>query len=107
MKRFGQITGIRPEQFERCKSYHDNVCPEVLTTIKVCNIQNYFIFRKNEFLFAYFEYTRNDFDADMLRMSKNNKTQEWWKIVKPMQQPVLNRLKDEWWANMEEIFYLD
>ncbi|MGM0620552.1 MAG: hypothetical protein ACQETJ_05875 [Bacteroidota bacterium] len=24
-----------------------------------------------------------------------------------MQQPVANRLNDEWWANMEEVFHLD
>ena len=107
MIRFGQIIGIRPEQFERYKSYHAAVWPVVMATIKDCNIQNYSIFQKNGFLFAYFEYTGDDFKADMLKMSNNKKKQEWWEIVKPMQQPVANSLKNEWWSNMEEIFHLD
>ncbi|MEN8248174.1 MAG: L-rhamnose mutarotase [Bacteroidota bacterium] len=105
--RFGQIIGIKPEQIERYKSYHAAVWPEVLTTIKACNIQNYSIFRKDNVLFAYFEYTGDDFKEDMLKMSRDAKTKEWWEIVKPMQEPVTNRLHDEWWANMEEVFHLN
>lgn len=107
MKRFGQIIGIRPEQFERYKSYHSNVWAEVLEKIKECHIKNYSIYRKNGFLFAYFEYYGEDFAKDMQKMAADEKTQEWWEIMKPMQQPVTNRLPDEWWANMEEVFHLD
>jgi L-rhamnose mutarotase len=107
MKKFGQIIGTRPEQFERYKSYHSNVWPEVLEKIKECNIKNYSIYHKNGFLFAYFEYDGEDFAKDMQKMAADPITQEWWEIMKPMQQPVASRLHDEWWANMEEIFHLD
>lgn len=105
--RFGQIIGIRPEQFDRYKSYHISVWPEILATIKACNIQNYYILNKNGFLFACFEYTGNDFGADMLKMCNNQITREWWEIFKPMQQPVTKCLKDKWRTDMEEIFHLD
>ena len=72
---FGQIIGIRPEQFERYKSYHTAVWLEVMVAIKACNIQNYSIFQKNGLLFACFEYTGNDFNADMLKMQRNLVTQ--------------------------------
>jgi L-rhamnose mutarotase len=107
MKRFGQVIGIRPEQFERYKSYHSNVWPEVLEKIKECHIKNYSIYHKNGFLFAYFEYDGEDFAKDMQKMAADPKTQEWWEIMKPMQQPIANRLHDEWWANMEEVFHMD
>ena len=76
MKRFGQIIGVRPEQFERYKSYHSNVWPEVLEKIEDCHIKNYSIYHKNGFLFAYFEYDGEDFAKDMQKMAADPKTQE-------------------------------
>ena len=58
-------------------------------------------------LYAYFEYTGDDFAADMALMAADPKTQEWWAIMEPMQDPPENRGKDEWWVNMEEFFHLD
>jgi len=107
MKRYGQIIGVRPEHFERYKKYHAEVWPEVLDMIKKCNIRNYSIFHKDNRLFAYFEYTGNDFAGDMARMAADPKTREWWAIMEPMQDPVPTRAKGEWWANMEEVFHLD
>ncbi|HNW56566.1 MAG TPA: L-rhamnose mutarotase [Bacteroidales bacterium] len=107
MKRFGQVIGVRPEYFERYKEYHEKVWPEVLDTIKKCNIQNYSIFHKDGTLYSYLEYTGNDFAADMAKMAADPKTQEWWSIMEPMQDPVASRKSGEWWADMEELFHLD
>jgi L-rhamnose mutarotase len=107
MKRFGQIIGVRPENFERYKKYHAAVWPEVLDMIKKCNMQNYSIFHKDGMLYAYFEYTGTDFAADMAKMAADSKTREWWAIMEPMQDPVATRKNGEWWANMEEVFHLD
>ncbi|MCJ7447683.1 MAG: L-rhamnose mutarotase [Bacteroidales bacterium] len=107
MKRYGQIIGVKPEDFERYKKYHAAVWPEVLDMIKKCNIHNYSIFHKDNRLFAYFEYTGYDFEADMAKMAADSKTQEWWAIMEPMQDPVSTRVKGEWWANMEEVFHMD
>jgi L-rhamnose mutarotase len=43
----------------------------------------------------------------MEKMAADPKTQEWWKIMMPMQRPVENRSEGEWWAIMEEVFHLD
>ena len=107
MKQFGQLIGVKPEKFEEYKKYHSQVWPEVLEKIKECNIQNYSIFHKDNLLFAFFEYTGNDFSTDMDKMAADPKTQEWWAVMKPMQQPLENRKEGEWWANMEEVFHLD
>jgi len=107
MKRFGQVIQVRPENFEKYKAYHTSVWPEILDMIKRCNISNYSIFHKDGFLFAYMEYTGNDFVADMARMAADPKTQEWWAVMEPMQKPLDSKAKGEWWANMEEVFHLD
>lgn len=106
-KRFGQVIGLRPEVQLDYIRYHARVWPEVLKTIQKCNIRNYTIFLKDNTLFAYFEYVGKDFDADMRKMAADPKTQEWWAIMKPMQQPVPTRAEDEWWANMKEVFHAD
>lgn len=107
MKRFGQLIGVKSRKIKKYKKYHAAVWPEILEKIKDCNIQNYSIFHKDNQLFAYFEYIGDDFDADMAKMAADPKTQEWWAIMKPMQQPVEGRKKGEWWANLEEVFHLD
>src|SRR5437867_13231663 len=88
VKRFGQLIGLRPEVKEEYIKYHANVWPEVLQTIRDCNIRNYSIFLKDDTLFAYFEYTGDDFQADMAKMAADPKTQEWWTLMDPMQKPI-------------------
>ncbi len=107
MKRFGQIIGVKPETLDRYKAYHAAVWPEILDMISQCNIRNYSIFYKDHKLFAYFEYVGDDFDADMAKMAADPKTQEWWDIMMPMQEPVETRAEGEWWATMEEVFHTD
>jgi L-rhamnose mutarotase len=107
MKRFGQIIGIKPEDLDAYREYHANVWPGILSMITECNIRNYTIFHRDGLLFAFFEYTGDDFSADMAKMAADPLTQEWWAIMKPMQQPLENRKEGEWWASMEEVFHLD
>jgi L-rhamnose mutarotase len=107
VKRFGQLIQLRPEAKEEYVRYHANVWPEVLRTIHECNIRNYSIFLGDDTLFAYFEYTGNDFEADMAKMAADPKTQEWWTIMEPMQKPIPTRASGEWWAKMQEVFHTD
>jgi L-rhamnose mutarotase len=107
MKRYGQVIGVRPEHFERYKEYHAAVWPEILEMITKCHIHNYSIYHREGRLFAYFEYTGTDFAADMARMAADPKTQEWWSVMEPMQDPLPTRAPGEWWAPMEEVFHLD
>jgi len=81
--------------------------PEVLDMIRRCNIRNYSIYLKDDFLFGYFEYNGTDYAADMARMAADPKTQEWWAIMMPLQKPLDSRREGEWWAEMEEVFHLD
>jgi L-rhamnose mutarotase len=43
----------------------------------------------------------------MAKMAADPKTQEWWALCKPMQEPVPDRGEGEWWATMTEVFHTD
>lgn len=107
LKRYGQVLKVRPEKLNEYVCYHAAVWPEVLKTIHACNIRNYSIFLKDDLLFAYFEYAGSDFKADMARMAADPKTQEWWAIMEPMQDPLPTRSEGEWWADMKEVFHTE
>ncbi len=107
MKRFGQVIRLQPGVLDSYKKYHAAVWPEVAAKITECGIRNYSIYHKDGFLFAYFEYHGKDFAADMAKMGEDRKTQEWWAIMKPMQDPLATRAAGEWWADMEECFHQD
>ncbi len=107
MKRYGMVLKVRPEKFAEYKRLHAAVWPEVLDMIARCNISNYSIYHKDGYLFSYFEYTGDSFEADMAKMAADTKTQQWWSLCKPCQQPLETRNEGEWWANMEELFHTD
>lgn len=107
MKRYGWVIGVKPDKIEEYKAYHAAVWPEVLEMIRQCNIRNYSIFLKDQTLFGYYEYHGEDHEADMKKMAAHPKTQEWWAIMGPMQQPLATRREGEWWAEMEEVFHMD
>ncbi len=107
MVRHGQLVGIRKEKLEEYIEYHKNVWPEILDKISECNIHNYSIYQYEDMLFAYFEYTGDDFEADMAKMAADKKTQEWWSIMKPMQKPVGGGDGEPEWIELKEVFHAD
>jgi len=107
MKRFGQTIFLKPEGADQYLRLHAQTWPGVIAKIKDCNISNYSIFRKDYTLFAYFEYTGNNFEEDMARMAEDPETQRWWDTVKPLMQPLESRSQGEFWADMTEIFHQD
>ena len=112
MKRYGSVIGLRPEKIEEYKKLHAAVWPDVLKMIHQCHIRNYSIYLRQlddgrHYLFSYFEYMGNDFEADMAKMAADPTTQRWWAVCKPCQQPLDNRAPGEWWAGMEKVFHQD
>jgi L-rhamnose mutarotase len=107
MRRYGQVIGIKPERFAEYVAVHSAVWPGVLARIHASNIRNFSIFAFGDQLFGYFEYTGDDYAADMARIAADPETQRWWAVTDPMQQPVDGRAPGEWWANMTEVFHTD
>ena len=110
--RYGMVTGIKPQKIEYYKQLHARPWLQVLSKIEECNIRNYSIYlQKIEdryFLFSYFEYVGNNFDADMKKMAADSVTQRWWKETDPCQLPLSEALKQhKIWTGMQEIFHFD
>lgn len=112
MKRYGMVIGVKEEKIAEYKELHAAVWPDVLAMIAECNIRNYSIYLRqlpdgNHYLFSYFEYTGDDFEADMAKMAADRTTQRWWDVCMPCQEPLANRKEGDWWADMEEVFHCD
>lgn len=111
-QRYGMVLGVKEEMIPEYTKIHADVWPGILKMIEDSNIQNYSIYLHQlddgkHYLFAYFEYTGDDFDADMKKMTDDPLTQKWWDVCEPMQIPIKNRKEGEWWANMKEVFHTD
>ena len=107
LQRYAQIIRLRPEDEAEYVRYHAEVWPGVLQTIADCNIRNYSIFLRGNLLFAYFEYHGADYAADMRRMAADPETQRWWKIMDPMQLPVVDAAPGAHWTELKEVFHFD
>ena len=105
--RYGMVIGVRPGHEEAYRAAHRAVPLDVLRMSHDCNIRNYSIFLRNSVLYSYFEYVGTDFSTDMAKMAADSATQEWWRQVGPMQEPLPDRVSGEWWTAMEEVFHLD
>ena len=104
MERMGMVIGLKSEHIDEYRRLHAETWPEILAKISECNITNYSIYLKEpeNLLFGYWEYVGTDFAADAAKMAADPKTQEWWKICMPMQDPLETRKEGEWWAMMDE-----
>lgn len=107
MHRYGSVIRLKPEKLAEYKQLHANVWPDVLKMIHACNIRNYSIYFKDGYLFSYFEYQGDNYDADMKKMAADPTTQAWWKLTDPCQEPLETRKEGEWWASMDEFFHMD
>jgi L-rhamnose mutarotase len=106
MQRYGMMIKVKPEKLEEYKRLHAAAWPGVLRTIHECNIRNYSIYYHHGYLFSYFEYVGDDYQADMDKMAADPVTQEWWAVCKPCMEP-LEGAESTWWAPMEEVFHTD
>ncbi|MDH4201980.1 MAG: L-rhamnose mutarotase [Phycisphaerae bacterium] len=112
VQRYGSVIGVKEDMLEKYKELHANPWPQVNKQITECNIQNFSIYLTQfpdgkYYLFSYFEYTGDDFDADMAKMAADPATQKWWKETDPCQFGLENRPEGEWWKSMEEVYHLD
>lgn len=109
MQRMAMVIGLRPDKVAEYKRLHTAVWPEVLAKISASNIRNYSIFLREpeNLLFGYWEYHGTDFGVDAAKMKADPKTQEWWEVCMPCQQPLPTRIEGEWWAMAEEVFHHD
>ena len=104
LRRFGQIARLKPDMIDEYERLHAAVWPEVLKTIKDCNLQNYSIYREGDELFAYFEYTGTDYEADMEKMARDLLTRSWWTHTHPC---FIQKQEGVFYTDMKELFHVD
>ena len=105
-KRIGSVIGVKPDQIAEYERIHAEVWPGVLATLKRANVTKFSIFRHENMLFSYMEYSGTDYEADMAMIAADPITQDWWKVTAPMQNPVPQKSENEWWHEIPEVFHL-
>lgn len=109
-ERFAMVIGLKPEKIDDYKKLHAEPWPDVLKQITRSHIHNYSIHHVElkpgeHYLFGYFEYTGDDFAADMQAMAEDAETVRWWKATDPCQFPIETAKEGEKWTRMEEVFF--
>ena len=107
MRRVASVIGLSPEHREEYERHHAAVWPGVLARLTASNVRNDSIFRHGELLFSYYEYTGDDYEADMAAIAADPETQRWWAVQEPLQSPLPTRAAGEWWQEIPEVFHHD
>ena len=101
MQRYAQVVKVRPEKYEEYKYLHDNIWPEIVDLIHAANVENFSIFYRDGYLFKYFEYVGDDFEADMAKLAANPKNKEWLTHTDPCKEVVESAAPGQLWAPMD------
>ncbi len=108
VKRVGMVIGLKPECIDKYKEVHANDHPGVRDLLEKYNLRNFSIYLHKIdgkwYEFGYYEYTGDDFDGDMKKLSAEPRNIEWLKMCDPMQLPLEGETS---WAIMEEVYYND
>ncbi|HYW79874.1 MAG TPA: L-rhamnose mutarotase [Thermoguttaceae bacterium] len=111
IQRFGSVIGLKAEKQDYYNQLHAKPWPEINALLKKAHIQNYTIYEVELdgklYLFAYFEYSGEDFDADMALMAENPKVIQWWAETDPCQIKLPGTPEDEQWLGMKAVYHLD
>ncbi len=109
-RRIHSVTGLKRERADYYIRLHADTWPGVLRRIKESNIRNYSVALKEIegmlYLFSYFEYVGDDYDADMAKIAADPETQRWWKETDPCQIALPDAAAEgKIWSDAEEVFY--
>lgn len=106
MIRCGEVIKVKPEKYEEYRFLHDNVWPGIVEKIHKAGMQNFTIFYRDGYLFKYFEYVGDDYEADMEKLAADEENIRWLLHTDQCQEPVDSAEEGEWWAPMENIFHI-
>ena len=106
VQRFGKVVGIKPEMIAEYKRLHADSNPGVRDLLNKYHMHNFSIYLKEIdgkwYEFMYFEYTGDNYKADMAKLAKEPRNIEWLKVCDPMQIPLKGHKS---WAPMERVYY--
>ena len=107
MKRVGMMIGLRDERAGDYRALHADSNPGVRDLLQKYNIHNFTIFARRlddgrEYLFGYYEYTGEDYDADMAALAAEPRNEAWLELCDPCQRPLEGETS---WALMERVYH--
>ena len=110
VRRFGQVIGLRPEKMDLYNKLHADPWPQVVSRLQESNVHNFSIYEAELeegkwYLFGYFEYTGDDFEADMKSIAADPKTRQWWQLTDPCQIRLPGTGEGEQWLTMKEVYH--
>ena len=105
VKRVGMVTQLRPDKLEEYKRLHADSNAGVRDLLSKYHMRNFSIYLQQIdnkwYEFGYYEYTGQNFEADMATMAKEPRTIEWLKVCDPMQIPLPGA---KGWTEMERVY---
>jgi L-rhamnose mutarotase len=106
-RRFGMVIGLRSEKADAYKALHADSEPGVRDLLQKYSIHNFSIFARKlgdgrEYLFGYFEYMGDDYDADMATLAAEPRNASWLELCDPCQRPLEGETS---WAEMDEVYH--
>ena len=102
MKRFIMHSDLKPEKVDDYIKLHAEPWPEIMELIAQCHIHHYSISIRGTELYTYYEYTGEDYEADMAKMDESPVMQRWWTFSKPC---FLHHDEGVYYEDLTEIFY--
>ena len=93
VKRVGMVIGIKPDQISAYEALHANTNPGVRDLLNKYKMHNFSIFIHQlddgrYYLFGYYEYTGDNYEGDMKKLSAETRNQQWLSTTDPMQMPL-------------------
>mgnify|MGYP006274883959 FL=1 len=106
-QRYGMVIGLKEDRFEEYRALHADDHPGVRDLLASANMHNFSIFLSRLpdgklYLFGYYEYTGNDYAADMAKLDKEPRNKEWLAMTDPMQIPLPGETS---WKLMDQVYY--
>jgi L-rhamnose mutarotase len=107
VQRFAFVVDVHPEKRDEYLKLHSAVWPEVEAALSAHNVTNYSIFVIEDTLFGYYEYTGEDYEADLAAVDADPVTAKWLELTDPCQTPFGRHARPgENWRRLEEVWHL-
>lgn len=105
--RIGMVIKIDSSKIKDYLTLHADTNTGVRDLLEKYHLRNFSIFMTkledgNYYEFGYYEYTGNNYDADMSALDAEPRNKEWLKICDPMQIPLKGEIS---WKKMKQIYY--
>jgi L-rhamnose mutarotase len=107
VKRVGMVIKIDSTRITEYLALHADSNPGVRDLLVKYHLRNFSIFMTqlddgNYYEFGYYEYTGNNFEADMANLDAEPRNKDWLKICDPMQIPLKGETS---WKKMKQVYF--